>query len=67
MDSEKLLKLFKKKIRYALKDETKAIKFYNNMIQMVPNENIRDMIIEIRNDELDHHKKLSNLRLIFGK
>lgn len=59
-------KKFKKALQYSLLDETKAAKDYAKMIAMVPNEEIKAILTEIRNDELDHHKKLLNIKSILG-
>ena len=55
---------FKNKLDKALKDEVKAAAFYTKMINSTNNINLRHAINEIRNDELDHHKKLSNIKRI---
>ena len=53
-----LYKKFKKKLTSSLKDETSAAKMYTNMMQMTPNQKIQEMLREIRNDEIDHHRQL---------
>jgi rubrerythrin len=58
-------KIFMNKLRRALKDEVQAAKMYINMIEMIPNEKIRKMLTEIRNDELDHLHKLEQIKKMF--
>jgi rubrerythrin len=53
---------FRKKLSSSLRDETAAAKMYTNMMQMVPNPRIVAMLKEIRDDEIDHHRKLMIIR-----
>lgn len=56
------IKEMRKMISVALKDETQAIKFYNKLLSRTKDQNIINTITEIRNDELDHHRKLEIIK-----
>lgn len=53
---------FNQKLSSSLKDETSAAKTYTKMINMTSNNKIKQILTEIRNDELDHHKKLEIIK-----
>lgn len=51
-----------KKISSALNDEHSARLFYTKMITSSDDEHIKQIISEIRNDEIDHWNKLKKLQ-----
>jgi len=58
MKSKKLLR----EIDGAMMDETQAKNYYNKMLKNIKDKDERAKIIEIRNDEIDHFKKLKRMK-----
>ena len=59
---------FIKKLRVAIKDESAAAKMYSSMNQMIMhNHKAASTIRGIRDDEIEHYKKLKNMLKTFSK
>lgn len=50
-----------KQLERAKRDEAQAISFYGKLIKETSDVKMRAVIREIRNDELDHHRKFVKL------
>lgn len=67
-DQQKAADVLIKQMKDAINGEYKAIKCYEKLAKMAPNDQERERILEIRNDEIKHFTELVKLYSgIFGR